>query len=162
MVPRALRPAARRLSTAAGEYKRYHPITTRWFDNDGFGHVNNMLYYGMMDDAINAHLLEHGFGYEHPRFVAESSCRYMRPIAYPQPVEVGLRVAKLGTSSCQYELGIFGVPHPNAKTAALMVDTPPERFLAATGAWTHVYVDREGKPKAIDDAVRTALQALAV
>ena len=105
--------------------------------------------------------LAHGFGYDTPRFVAESSCRYLRPLSYPQPVDVGLRVAKLGNSSVAYDIGVFGLPCTNEETATA-AGTPSERFLAATGTFVHVYVDAEGRPTPIGGRVRAALEGLAM
>ena len=100
------------------------------------------------DDAINSHLLAHAVPYTHKRFVAESSCKYFHPIAYPSPVDVGLRISKLGSSSATYDIGIFGDNDSNV--------------LAARGHWVHVYVDSEtGRPTPIAPVVRELLATLA-
>jgi acyl-CoA thioester hydrolase len=127
------------------DYRHFETRQTRWNDADAFGHVNNAIYYFFFDDAVNAHLNTNGFGYDYPRFVAESSCRYIRPLTYPAPVDVGLRVGKLGRSSVSYVLGLFA---PNE-------DTP-----SAQGTFVHVYVNAEGKPIPIDASVRGVLSAL--
>src|SRR5215207_6236930 len=93
---------------------RYHHFTalpTRWMDNDVYGHVNNVVYYSFFDTAVNRFLIARG-ALEIERgptigLVVETGCRYHRPLAFPDTVEVGIRVAHLGTSSVRYELGIF-------------------------------------------------------
>lgn len=166
---RALAPVRRLSGGTSPSYPHLERLQTRWNDNDGFGHVNNVLYYSFFDDAVNAHLLGHGVGYEAPRFVAESSCRYLRPLAYPQSVEVGLCVARLGSSSCSYEIGVFGVPLPSKQRKAIatasakgaeMESQFSERFLAATGTFVHVYVDGSGRPTPISKRVREVLGTL--
>ena len=130
-------------------YPYYHRITTRWHDNDSFGHVNNVVYYSFMDTAVNTHLLENGL--DERRFVAASSCQYLQPMAYPQPVSVGLSISKLGRSSVTYSIGIFS-EQPSEQTL----------LLCAKGAFTHVYVDADGRPSPVAEHVRTALQELLV
>lgn len=107
-----------------------------------------------MDDAVNEHLIRHGIGKEAPRFVAESSCRYFEPLTYPHPVDIGLRVERVGSSSVAYAIGIFdgGVAE---KAAA-------EQRAAAAGTFVHVYVDEGGKPTPIAPPVRTLLESLVV
>ena len=125
---------------------------TRWNDMDAFGHVNNAVYYQYFDDAVNCHLLARGVGLKHPRFVASSSCQYFRPFSYPSDVEVGLRLARLGSSSATYDIGVFPLsPEDGAPGPA-----------AAVGTWVHVYVDSDGRPTPIPDVVRSVLNQLAV
>ena len=154
-VPR--RALCRRFSTAP-EYAHYQSLQTRWNDNDCFGHVNNAVYYTYMDDAVNAHLHSNGVGLDVQRFVAESSCRFLRPLAYPQPIKVGLRISRLGRSSVAYELGIFGGLAAAGEDQTEMASD----FLAAQGAFVHVYVDENGRPTALHEAVRAALQPLVI
>ena len=153
-VPRcaALGPLARSLSNAAAgtsrraRYARFERIQTRWNDMDAFGHINNAVYFEMVDIAVNNHLLAHGLGVEYPRFVAESGCRYLRPLTHgPTPVEVGLRINKLGRSSATYELGIFATGAADE---------------AAIAKWVHVYVDVSGRPAEIAPPVREVLATL--
>ena len=112
-------------------YRHWTPITTRWHDNDVYGHVNNTVYYAWFDTAVNAWLIEAGLldiAHGDPiGLVVETGCRYAAPLAYPQSVEVGLAVASLGKSSVTYHLGVF----------AKGDDAP-----AAEGHFTHVYVGR--------------------
>ena len=111
-------------------YKAFRPISTRWMDNDVYGHVNNVVYYSWFDTAVNATLIEHGVldihGGSTIGLVVETQCFYFAPLAFPQTVDVGIRVAKLGTSSVRYEVGLF------AQGAELT---------AARGHFVHVYVD---------------------
>lgn len=130
------------------DYRHFSTITTRWKDNDIYGHVNNVTYYAYFDSAANRYLIEHGGLDIHndPVFgiVVESQCRYHAPIAYPDAIEAGLRVDRLGNSSVTYGIGIF----PQAGDAA-----------AANGHFVHVFVDRETRrPVAIPASIRAALE----
>lgn len=133
-------------------YRHFQPITTRWHDNDIYGHVNNVTYYSFFDSTVNTYLIERGGLDIHDGsvvgFVVSSSCDYFASIAYPDLIEVGLRVAKLGNSSVQYELAVFKVGEDEA---------------CAAGRFVHVFVDRASNlPVAIPEALREALQLLAV
>lgn len=112
-------------------YRVFRPIFTRWSDNDVYGHVNNVIYYSWFDTAVNALLIERGALDIHEGatigFVVETQCNYFAPLAFPQTVEAGIRVAHAGTSSVRYEIGLFA---EGAATAA------------AQGHFVHVYVDR--------------------
>ena len=130
-------------------YRHFHPITTRWADNDAFGHINNVQYYAFFDTAVTSWLVARGF--LHPTqgetvcFVVETGCRFFRPLAFPEPIIVGMRMAKLGTSSMRYELAVFGAEGP----------------AAAAGHFVHVAVSRAtGRPVAIPELLRTALLQL--
>ncbi len=127
------------------------PVATRWADNDVYGHVNNVEYYAWFDTAINAYLIGEGGLDIHTGDViglcVESHCEYKAAVSYPEGVEVGVRVARLGTSSVRYELAIFrdGTEEP-----------------AALGHFVHVFVDREARrPTPIPEQLRAALAALA-
>ena len=106
-------------------------VPTRWMDNDIYGHVNNVTYYSYFDTVINLYLIEAGGLDIHSSPVigitAESQCRFLRPFAYPEPVEAGLRVAHLGNSSSRYEVGLFGATEAEAR---------------AEGYCVHVFVER--------------------
>jgi acyl-CoA thioester hydrolase len=133
-----------------GAYKVWREIGTRWADNDAYGHVNNTVYYGWFDTAVNAWLIEAGLldvGGGNPiGLVAETGCRYARPLAYPEPVEVGLAVEQLGRSSVRYRLGVFAKGAEEA---------------AAEGFFVHVYVGRESRrPVELPDAWRERLSEL--
>ncbi|MCD5979933.1 acyl-CoA thioesterase [Pseudomonas quasicaspiana] len=134
------------------DYRHFQPITTRWHDNDIYGHVNNVTYYSFFDSAVNTYLIERGGLDIHDGsvvgFVVSSSCDYFASIAYPDLIEVGLRVAKLGNSSVQYELAVFKVGEDEA---------------CAAGCFVHVFVDRGANlPVSIPDTLRDALQILVV
>ena len=112
-------------------YPVFRNITTRWMDNDAYGHVNNVVYYSWFDTAVNAHLIEQGVLDIHNGasigLVVETQCNYFAPLAFPQTVEAGIRVAQQGTSSVRYEVGLFAQGEP---------------LTAARGHFVHVYVDR--------------------
>ena len=131
-------------------YCAFRTIPTRWADNDVYGHVNNTVYYSWFDTAVNAHLIEQGALDIHSGevigLVVETGCRYARPVAFPEVVEAGIRVAKLGTSSVRYEIGLF---------------TEGDAAAAAEGFFTHVYVDRATRrPTALPARLRDVLEAL--
>jgi acyl-CoA thioester hydrolase len=115
-------------------YQVWRTLDTRWADNDAYGHVNNTIYYAWFDTAVNAWLIEAGLldiaRGDPIGLVVETGCRYAAPLAYPGPVEIGLAVERLGTSSVTYRLGVF------AKGA---------RQAAAEGQFTHVYVARASR-----------------
>tara|TARA_R110002167_G_scaffold20156_2_gene74121 strand:+ start:1763 stop:2212 length:450 start_codon:yes stop_codon:yes gene_type:complete len=125
----------------------YFPITTRWMDNDMFGHVNNVNYYSYFDTIINQFLIEQG-GFEpltssQIGFIVESSCRYLSPVSYPEKLVGGLRIGKIGNSSVNYEVGIF---KEHGDTAS------------AVGNLTHVFVDRHThQPTPIKGKMRQAM-----
>ena len=107
-------------------YPYFLPITTRWMDNDIYGHVNNVVYYSYFDTVINRYLIEKG-GLDIHRgdvigLAVETHCRFVRPIIYPQGVDAGLRVAHLGRSSTRYEIGLFA---PGAALARTQVGPSP-------------------------------------
>jgi acyl-CoA thioester hydrolase len=134
------------------DYRHFQPITTRWHDNDVYGHVNNVTYYSFFDSAVNTYLIERGGLDIHDGavvgFVVSSSCDYFASIAYPDLIEVGLRVAKLGNSSVQYELAVFKAGEDEA---------------CAAGRFVHVFVDRASNlPVTIPEPLRQSLQVLVV
>lgn len=131
-------------------YPHFERITTRWKDNDVYGHLNNVEYFSLFDTAINAFLIRQG-GLDIHRgpaigLCAESHCRYLRPLAFPDVVETGLRVAHLGRSSVKYELGLF---------------REGEAERAAEGWFVHVFVDRgTHRPVELPASIRAALKTL--
>lgn len=132
------------------QYQQFYPITTRWMDNDYYGHVNNVTYYAYFDTAANRYLIEEGgLDLENSPVigvVVNSGCTYRSPVAYPQSLEAGLRVDKLGNSSVQYGLAIF-------------IEAAHEA--SAFGHFVHVFVDRKtNQPVAIPADIKTALQKL--
>jgi acyl-CoA thioester hydrolase len=134
------------------DYAAFRPITTRWADNDVYGHVNNVVYYSWFDTAVNAHLIEAGVLDIHAGavigLVVETGCRYAAPLAFPQVIEAGIRAAHIGTSSVRYEVGLFAEGEAPA---------------AAEGFFIHVYVDRETRrPVPLPADLRAALEAISV
>jgi acyl-CoA thioester hydrolase len=134
------------------DFPHVRPISTRWKDNDVYGHVNNVEYYSFFDTVINAWLIDEGgldiHGGDVIGVCAESHCAYLAPLAFPQTVDAGLRVGRLGRSSVRYELALFGEG-----------DEP-----AATGWFVHVFVDRDSR-RPVDELparLRDALQRLVV
>jgi acyl-CoA thioester hydrolase len=131
-------------------YHAFRPINTRWMDNDAYGHVNNVVYYSWFDTVVNAHLIEHGALDIHEGatigLVVETQCNYFAPVAFPQIVEAGLRVARVGTSSVRYEVGVFLQGEP---------------LTVAKGHFVHVYVDRATRrPAPLPQRLKTVLEAL--
>jgi len=142
------RPAERR----RGEYPVLRTITTRWEDEDVYGHVNNVVYYSYFDTAVNGYLIE-ATGTDTRELdaygvVAETGCRYLRELRFPGDVQVGLAVTKLGRSSVVYEIGLFQGDS----------DEP-----AAVGKFVHVYVSgAERTVTPVPDVVRAVLEKLAL
>jgi acyl-CoA thioester hydrolase len=137
--------------TARADFPHLHAITTRWDDNDVYGHVNNVRYFAFFDTAINEWLVREGgldiHGGDVIGLCAESHCAYTAAIALPDAVEVGLRVGHVGGSSVRYELAVFkgGQEEP-----------------AATGWFVHVFVERETRrPVPLAPPLRAALERLA-
>ncbi|MFY3384699.1 acyl-CoA thioesterase [Paracidovorax sp. MALMAid1276] len=133
-------------------YPVFRSISTRWADNDVYGHVNNVVYYSWFDTAVNAHLIDRGVLDIHTGqtigLVIETQCNYFAPLAFPQVVEAGVRVARLGGSSVRYEVGLFAHGEP---------------LSAAAGHFVHVYVDRQTRrPVPVPSALREVLQAMVV
>ena len=132
-------------------FKVFRRIDTRWMDNDVYGHVNNVVYYSWFDTAVNAHLIEQGaLDIHHGEtigLVIETQCNYFAPLAFPQTIEAGIRVAKLGSSSVRYEIGLFA---------------QGEDLCAARGHFVHVYVDKENRRpvKALPLKLKTVLETL--
>lgn len=131
-------------------YRHFLPITTRWMDNDVYGHVNNVVYYSYLDTVVNEYLISRRALDIHAGevigLVVETHCNYFAPLAFPQTVEAGLRVAHLGSSSVRYEVGLFACGEP---------------FAAACGHFVHVYVDRATRrPVPLPPALLGALQVL--
>ena len=143
------------MSEAAGgetrdRYAHLTALDTRWMDNDAYGHVNNLVYYSFFDTAVNRWLIARGVldvgASDAIGLVVETGCRYLRPIAFPDRVTAGLRVAHVGRSSVRYELALF---------------RGDEDAASAAGHFVHVYVDRATRrPTPVPDAVRAALETL--
>ena len=133
-------------------YPHFMPITTRWKDNDLYGHVNNVEYYSYFDTVINHYLIRVGgldiHGGQVIGVCAESHCRFLDSLAFPDVVDAGLRVARLGRSSVRYEIGLF---------------TSGQERIAAQGWFVHVFVDRlSRRPVELPAEIRAALQNILV
>jgi acyl-CoA thioester hydrolase len=132
------------------DYLHFVDLTTRWADNDIYGHVNNVMYYSYFDTTANTYLIEHGGLDIHDGkvigLVVDSGCSYFAPLAFPDRLQGGLRIAQIGSSSVRYEIAIFKAGEDHA---------------AAQGHFVHVFVDRDSrKPVAIPEAMRTALSQI--
>jgi acyl-CoA thioester hydrolase len=134
----------------ASNFAHFSEITTRWIDNDVYGHINNVVYYEFFDTVVNGYLIAQGaldiangavIG-----LVVETHCNYFKPVAFPDKLRAGLRVAKLGTSSVRYEVGIF---------------RNDDDTTSAQGHFVHVYVDRAtSKPMPLPETLKRALTKL--
>ena len=131
-------------------YLYYLNMPTRWMDNDLYGHVNNVTYYAYFDTVINRYLIDEG-GLDIQNsgiigVVAENMCRFHKAVAYPEKLQVGLRVRSVGNSSVNYEVGIF---------------SENDNLAAATGHFVHVFIERRTKtPTQIPQNIRLALNKL--
>ena len=140
--------AERQAPARRADFKQFEPLETRWADNDVYGHVNNVVYYGFFDTAVNRRLAKAGLldieQGETIGLVVETGCRYHAATAFPDPLEAGVRVARIGSSSVRYEIAIFKHGEDSA---------------AAEGFFVHVYVDRQTRrPKPLPDAWRAELE----
>lgn len=137
-------------SPSLSDYPYAIDISTRWHDNDQYGHINNVVYYGFFDTAVNRFLIEHG-GLDVQNsdiiaYVVSSQCQYIAPAAYPEVIRVGLRVAKMGRSSVTYGLSIFA---------------GEEARRVAHGQFVHVFVSRKDeRAMPIPENLRAKLEEL--
>ena len=132
------------------DYSYFHSITTRWADNDIYGHVNNVVYYSYFDTVANQYLIE--FANFNPindsiiGFVVHSNCTYIKTIAHPNKIEAGLIIKKIGNSSVTYGIGIF---------------KKGEKTACAYGEFVHVFVDKkDNQPTSMPKNIREALQKI--
>lgn len=143
-MPEKLPPEQRR------SYRWFLDIPTRWMDNDVYGHVNNVVYYSYFDTIINRFLIDvGGFEFQTAAVIGitpETFCRFHRSFAYPEVVEAGLRVGRLGASSVRYEVGLFG---------------RGDELARADGHFVHVFVDRASqRPSGVPEPLRKALSTI--
>lgn len=139
-----LAPAAR------DAYPSFLAIPTRWMDNDTYGHVNNVTYYSYFDTVVNEHLIRAGAldirDGDAIGIVVETACRFHKPLSFPETIDAGLRVARIGHSSVAYEIALFRGGDDDA---------------AATGRFVHVWVDRaQRRPIPVPPQIRAALEPL--
>jgi acyl-CoA thioester hydrolase len=138
------------MSETRASYKHFLTIPTRWMDNDVYGHVNNVIYYSYFDTVVNDYLMRHG-GLDYRDgavvgLVVETMCQYKKSLAFPESVDVGLRVAKIGNSSVRFEIGIFK-----------QSDDEP----AASGHFVHVFIERAvQKAVVIPERIRSCLERI--
>lgn len=142
---------ARPAAHARGDYPHARDLTTRWMDNDAYGHVNNVVHYAYFDTVVNEWLIRQGLldieRGEIIGLVVETGCHYFEPLTYPETVTAAMRVAHVGSSSVRYEIALFGQGRDSA---------------AAQGHFVHVYVDRTTRrPTPLPPAWRQALATLA-
>lgn len=133
-------------------YRWFMPITTRWMDNDIYGHVNNVHYYSYFDTVANTYLINEAgldiHGGDIIGYIVNSQCDYKKAIAFPEKIEGGFRVNRLGNSSVEYGIAIF---------------KEGESDCCAFGTFTHVFVDRETeRPVPIPEQMRAALESMLV
>jgi acyl-CoA thioester hydrolase len=131
-------------------YRAFRAIHTRWMDNDIYGHMNNVVHYSLFDTAVNGWLIDNGVLDMHAGgqigLVVETGCRYFAEMAFPDLVTAGIRVARVGSSSVRYEVGLF---------------RNDDDMAAAEGFFVHVYVDRSTRrPQPLDIALREALEGI--
>jgi acyl-CoA thioester hydrolase len=136
--------------SARDAFRVFRVIPTRWLDNDIYGHMNNAVHYTLFDTSVNCWLIENGLldihGGDRIGLVVETGCRYFAEMGYPDVITSGLKVAKLGTSSVRYEIGLFR----NDETVA-----------AAEGFFVHVYVDKKTrKPAPLEAPFRSVLEGI--
>jgi acyl-CoA thioester hydrolase len=138
--------------TERKDYKCFYPISTRWMDNDVYGHINNVTYYSYFDSTVNKYLIENTdldiTNSKIVGYVVNSSCNYLSSLRFPDKIEAGLRVNKIGNSSVTYGIGVF---------------KKGESKVSAFGEFTHVFVNRsENKSTPIPIKTRGALEKLLI
>ena len=134
------------------DYRWFHAATTRWMDNDVYGHVNNVVYFSYFDTAVSLFEVEHRLiDLDRSPLIcvaAEAHCQYHRSVSFPDRLRIGLRCARIGTSSVRYELGVF---------------RDRDELAAAEGHFVHVFVERETmRPAPLPEHVRAVLQTVLV
>ena len=145
-------PSSRPKRPVRADYAAFTAISTRWSDNDIYGHVNNSVYYFWFDTVVNEYLIRTGALDIHNGavigLVVDTGCAYFAPTAFPDTIHAGIRVDHIGTSSVRYGVGLFRNDDQDA---------------AAAGHFTHVYVGRDSRrPVALPDGLRTALEAIRI
>lgn len=144
--------AERATPSPRSAYRAFRTIQTRWMDNDIYGHMNNVVHYSLFDTAVNGWLIEAGLldlkASKEVGLVVETGCRYHAEMMFPDVISAGIRVARIGSSSVRYEVGLF---------------RNDEETASAEGFFIHVYVDRETRrPKPLGEAMRTVLAEITV
>ncbi|PCJ73586.1 MAG: thioesterase [Rhodobacteraceae bacterium] len=142
---------AREISSRA-DYAQFKQMTTRWRDNDMYGHMNNVVFYEYVDTAVNMWLIENAGldipGGEIVGLVVDTACTFHGPLGFPEPLDVGLKVSRIGTTSVTFEIGLFNLKDQRA---------------AAEARFTHVYVNaKTRRPVPLPEGLRVSLQQLVV
>ena len=138
--------------SSRADYAQFKQMTTRWRDNDVYGHMNNVVFYEYVDTAVNMWLIENA-GLDIPNgeivgLVVETACTFHGSLGFPEPLDVGLRVSRIGNTSVTFEIGLFDLNDQNA---------------AAEARFTHVYVDsKTRRPVPLPEGLRISLQQLVV
>jgi acyl-CoA thioester hydrolase len=143
--------AERREPGRRGDYKAFVELTTRWSDNDVYGHMNNVVHYALFDTAVNQWLIEQGaldiHGGDQIGLVVHTECHYFAEMAFPDRVTAGLRADRVGNTSVTYGVGLFRNDGDKA---------------SAEGQFTHVYVGQEGRrPQPLSQSLRSAVENIA-
>lgn len=139
-----------KITESRSRYPYWVSIPTRWMDGDPYGHVNNVEYYSFIDTAVTRMLIDKGV-LRNPDFAGiglcvESHCQYFAPISFPETIEAGVRIGRVGSSSLRYEVGLF---RENEQTPA------------AAGYFVHVFVDPQtNQPVPLSDKVKENMGAL--
>jgi len=138
--------------TNRSDYNYFFKMGTRWNDNDIYGHLNNVIYYELFDTAINKWLIKNNLidikNGNNIGLIVQSGCNYFSSFVYPEDIEAGIRVTKIGNSSVRYEVGLF---------------KPNDDLASADGFFTHVYVDRVNhKPITLDYEFKKKLDTILV
>ena len=142
----------KKIPSNRSEYNYFTKVSTRWNDNDIYGHMNNIIYYALFDTAVNKWLINNNLidikNGKNIGLIVQSGCDYFSSFSYPDDIDAGIRVTKIGTSSVRYEVGLFKETEQNA---------------SADGFFIHVYVDRKTKiPLPIDYNFNKALDTIFV
>lgn len=142
--------ADRKEPSSRDSYRAFVPMTTRWNDNDVYGHMNNVVHYALFDTAVNQYLIEQGaldiYDGDQIGLVVETQCSYFAEMAYPDRVTAGIRTDRIGNSSVTYGIGLF---------------RNDDDLAAAEGQFTHVYVDRTSKrPKGLAAQLRSVVESI--
>lgn len=142
----------KKIPSNRSEYNYFTKVSTRWNDNDIYGHMNNIIYYALFDTAVNKWLINNNLidikNGKNIGLIVQSGCDYFSSFSYPDDIDAGIRVTKIGTSSVRYEVGLFKETEQNA---------------SADGFFIHVYVDRKTNiPLPIDYNFNKALDTIFV
>ena len=142
----------KKIPSHISEYNYFCQLSTRWNDNDIYGHMNNIIYYALFDTAVNKWLIKNNLidikNGQNIGLIVQSGCNYFSSFEYPENINAGIRITKIGKSSVRYEVGLF---------------KEKEELSSADGFFIHVYVDRKtNKPIALDYNFKNTLDTIFV